>query len=394
MRSPRRTGTRRTGTRRPPRPDGPDGAPPRSGLGRVAQRSDDVTDPLERLPLRQPLQLGDDGVRGAVVAGGLDQARAVVGVVGAVQPARDLRAGGDGVGVHAHRGAAGQGAGRVGVDVGVALRGRFDLAPLLRAGGPLGLEHPLHLVLELLVDAGVVLGAAAGRELGALAHGASCVGSAGQSSCRAPGLCTAVPPLFSLFTSYCGSSSLALTFRPAASVSEVISRCTMPAASEPWLFQVTWSPFSNSSAMTSPAVRSRVVRPPAPAPPRRRAHITRKERGLTPQGGGSGSAVTLGGRRRRDWPVRAAPRGHDGYPSASPPPSAIAGPVGPIPPGSAGSARFLRFPGVTAPDARPVDVLTVASVTDVTPTVRRVLLRGTPAAGPTVHLLVPRVGDA
>ncbi|NYJ04966.1 siderophore-interacting protein [Petropleomorpha daqingensis] len=47
--------------------------------------------------------------------------------------------------------------------------------------------------------------------------------------------------------------------------------------------------------------------------------------------------------------------------------------------------------------ARPVDVLTVASVTDVTPTVRRVLLRGTPeaaaAAGPTVHLLVPRVGD-
>jgi NADPH-dependent ferric siderophore reductase len=53
---------------------------------------------------------------------------------------------------------------------------------------------------------------------------------------------------------------------------------------------------------------------------------------------------------------------------------------------------------VDAPAARPVDVLTVASVTDVTPTVRRVLLRGTPAAaaaaGPTVHLLVPRAGDA
>ena len=51
-----------------------------------------------------------------------------------------------------------------------------------------------------------------------------------------------------------------------------------------------------------------------------------------------------------------------------------------------------------APAARPVDVLTVVAVTDVTPTVRRVLLRGTPeaaaAAGPTVHLLVPRVGDA
>ncbi|MGY1806678.1 siderophore-interacting protein [Blastococcus sp. SYSU D00669] len=52
---------------------------------------------------------------------------------------------------------------------------------------------------------------------------------------------------------------------------------------------------------------------------------------------------------------------------------------------------------MNAPDVRPVDVLTVASVTDVTPTVRRVLLRGEPAAvaaaGPTVHLLVPRVGE-
>ncbi|MGY1732197.1 siderophore-interacting protein [Geodermatophilus sp. SYSU D01045] len=46
---------------------------------------------------------------------------------------------------------------------------------------------------------------------------------------------------------------------------------------------------------------------------------------------------------------------------------------------------------------RPVDVLTVTSVTDVTPSVRRVVLSGTPdavaAAGPTVNLLVPRVGD-
>jgi NADPH-dependent ferric siderophore reductase len=60
---------------------------------------------------------------------------------------------------------------------------------------------------------------------------------------------------------------------------------------------------------------------------------------------------------------------------------------------------------VTAPagdplpgDPRPVDVLTVASVADVTPSVRRVVLSGTPdavaAAGPTVNLLVPRVGDA
>jgi len=44
-----------------------------------------------------------------------------------------------------------------------------------------------------------------------------------------------------------------------------------------------------------------------------------------------------------------------------------------------------------------VDVLTVSSVSDVTPTVRRVVLAGTPeavaAAGPTVVLLVPRVDD-
>jgi NADPH-dependent ferric siderophore reductase len=46
---------------------------------------------------------------------------------------------------------------------------------------------------------------------------------------------------------------------------------------------------------------------------------------------------------------------------------------------------------------RPVDVLTVVGVSDVTPSVRRVVLSGSPeavaAAGPTVNLLVPRVGD-
>ena len=65
------------------------------------------------------------------------------------------------------------------------------------------------------------------------------------------------------------------------------------------------------------------------------------------------------------------------------------------------SARRLRLPtlsGVTADDGlRDVDVLTVVSVTAVTPTVRRVTLAGTAeavaAAGPTVNLLVPRVGD-
>ena len=46
---------------------------------------------------------------------------------------------------------------------------------------------------------------------------------------------------------------------------------------------------------------------------------------------------------------------------------------------------------------RPIDVLTVVVVADVTPSVRRVVLSGTAAAvasaGPTVNLLVPRVGD-
>jgi NADPH-dependent ferric siderophore reductase len=51
-----------------------------------------------------------------------------------------------------------------------------------------------------------------------------------------------------------------------------------------------------------------------------------------------------------------------------------------------------------APDGlRAVGVLTVVSVTDVTPSVRRVVLAGSPdavaVAGPTVNLLVPRVGD-
>jgi NADPH-dependent ferric siderophore reductase len=53
--------------------------------------------------------------------------------------------------------------------------------------------------------------------------------------------------------------------------------------------------------------------------------------------------------------------------------------------------------GPAADGLRPVDVLTVVSVTDVTPSVRRVVLSGTPdavaAAGPTVNLLVPRVDD-
>ena len=56
-------------------------------------------------------------------------------------------------------------------------------------------------------------------------------------------------------------------------------------------------------------------------------------------------------------------------------------------------------PPVAAPSStgRPVDVLTVSTVRDVTPAVRRVTLTAPPAvvaaAGPTLSLLVPRVGD-
>ena len=53
---------------------------------------------------------------------------------------------------------------------------------------------------------------------------------------------------------------------------------------------------------------------------------------------------------------------------------------------------------MTSPDLRPVDVLTVVAVADVTPSVRRVTLAGTSgavaAAGPTVNLLVPRVTES
>ena len=69
-----------------------------------------------------------------------------------------------------------------------------------------------------------------------------------------------------------------------------------------------------------------------------------------------------------------------------------------------GTGAHLSWSDVTSPDGavftdglRPVDVLTVVSVTDVTPSVRRVTLSGEPAAvaaaGPTVNLLVPRVDD-
>jgi NADPH-dependent ferric siderophore reductase len=75
----------------------------------------------------------------------------------------------------------------------------------------------------------------------------------------------------------------------------------------------------------------------------------------------------------------------------------IADPVGPIPPGPVGSARLGWLFVSTAEDLRPVDVLTVAAVTAVTPAVRRVTLTApggvVAAAGPTLSLLVPRVGD-
>jgi NADPH-dependent ferric siderophore reductase len=86
--------------------------------------------------------------------------------------------------------------------------------------------------------------------------------------------------------------------------------------------------------------------------------------------------------------------------------SSIAGPVDPFPrvgrvgpfPGVLGSDVVSAPAAAAAPDGlRAVDVLTVGAVADVTPTVRRVVLSGSAgavaAAGPTVSLLVPRVGD-
>jgi NADPH-dependent ferric siderophore reductase len=66
-------------------------------------------------------------------------------------------------------------------------------------------------------------------------------------------------------------------------------------------------------------------------------------------------------------------------------------------PGVGRVGPYLSWPDVAPADLRPVDVLTVAAVADATPSVRRVTLSGTTdavaAAGPTVNLLVPRVGD-
>src|SRR3954454_8181587 len=265
------------------------GAPPelRSGLGRISQGAGAVSDPLEGLPVGQPLELGHGRVRCSMVAGGLDEILpgAREGLTG--EPAGELGAGDDGVLGHAPRHSADERPGRIGGDVGVALGDRLDLTPLLGPRRVLGLQHALDLVLEFLVDPGIVLRAARGRAgelvLG-LGHGASwCVGPdrcraigsvlvmdrwrGTHFSCSAPGRCTAVRPLFSLRTSYCGSSSLARTVRPEASVSEVIFRSTAPSAVPPWLFQVTWSPVENSSADACAMAAPPVVDRPAPALP-------------------------------------------------------------------------------------------------------------------------------
>jgi hypothetical protein len=65
----------------------------------------------------------------------------------------------------------------------------------------------------------------------------------------ADGLCTASPLPDSLRTRYCGFPSDARTARPAASVSEVIFRNTVPVALPPREDQVTLSPFRNDFAM-------------------------------------------------------------------------------------------------------------------------------------------------
>jgi hypothetical protein len=111
-----------------------------------------------------------------VVAGCLDEivTGARKGLPG--QPPGELGAGDDRVLGHAHRHPAHEGAGRVRRDVRIALGNGLDLTPLVGTGRVLGLEHALDLVLELLVDAGAVLGAAGGRSgelVSGLGHGAS-----------------------------------------------------------------------------------------------------------------------------------------------------------------------------------------------------------------------------
>lgn len=101
--------------------------------------------------------------------------------------------------------------------------------------------------------------------------------------------------------------------------------------------------------------------------------------------------MTLSETTRPRSPARSTPfpRGRPGRPVVGPVPTlaAVTEPAGSRAQGDA------HLPG----SPRPVDVLTVVSVSDVTPSVRRVVLSGTPdavaAAGPTVNLLVPRVGD-
>src|SRR4051794_41585391 len=87
----------------------------RSGLGRVAQRTDDVADPLVGLTVREPLELGDYGIGCPVVAGGLDQVGTRAREVGAVQPARELGPDHDRVGIDPYGGSADEGARRVAV---------------------------------------------------------------------------------------------------------------------------------------------------------------------------------------------------------------------------------------------------------------------------------------
>src|SRR4051812_11469424 len=222
-----------------------------------------------------------------MVAGGLDEILPGARERLTGEPGGELGAGDDGVLGHAHRHSADERPGRIGGDVGGALGDRLDPTPPLGPRRVLGLQHALDLVLEFLVDPGIVLRAARGRAgelvLG-LGHGASwCVGPdrcraigwvlvmdrwrGTHFSCSAPGRCTAVRPLFSLRTSYCGSSSLARTVRPEASVSEVIFRSTAPPAVPPWLFQVTWSPVENSSADACAMAAPPVVDRAAPALP-------------------------------------------------------------------------------------------------------------------------------
>ena len=225
-----------------------------------------------------------------------------------------------------------------------------DLPPLLGPGGVLGLAASPGSRARVLVDPWAVLRAPLRtfrrtrlrtRSRCLLAVGPAAPGRMRSVLLQRAGLVHRGAAALLAATSYWGSSLLALTVRPDASVSEVIFRSTVPSAVPPWLFQVTWSPFFSSSAIGPPRRRGRCC--PARARPgpahTHSVRITRSGTDLLLRAvadahssrsvdvDGGSIASTLLGEGQRLPSVRLAPVPRSPARST------------PIPPGSAGSAH-------------------------------------------------------